>query len=361
MNVYKRIKLFFLFHARNYREILALTSFNERDKKSLDPINVRYHGQCSFYTKNFHQAEICFELLKELNKLNKNDSNYMAYIYARHNEKDKAIASWCTALEKDRNNRIAKKALDYIRNKGRIINLIDDEYFDELVKKEPFIFPVKFLIISFIMLLVSIIIGFGVFISVIKIKEYYRIHSSTNEIDKIFIPYFNTGIIEKPKDPKKKYSYNEKEIIAKFDKIKKDIINNKVVEAQIDINRIKISNASLDVKYKVEILESFIVQPDYGFFKNEISFIDFLKEKELYNNIFIIWEGRVVNLKITKTRISFNLIIGDEKNGIIDGIIPVIFEKDVLVNNNDRIKVFGKIFIDESNIYIKGLYRIKNE
>lgn len=360
MNVFKRIRLFFLFHNRNYRKILILTSFDVKKVEDISSIYLKYQAYSSFYSKNYHHAQMCLEILNEKNKLSSKDCNLLAYIYARRNEKDKAISTWCKALEKQKWNRLANKALEYIRSKGRDINLIEDEFFDSLIPKEPFLFPIKFLIKTFILLLIigglSILSYFGI----IEILKYQKINKKT-DINKVLLPDFNTNLLEKPKDNESKYSYDEKEIKRVFEKIKSDIISNKVVSAQIGINKIKMSNASLKVKYKVDILESMIDEPDYALFKNEITYNEYLKEKSLYQNIYILWEGRVVNLNITKNNIIFDLVLGDEKNGIVEGIIPVIFEKAVILKNNDRIKLFGKIKLnDNKKEFIFGRNIIKN-
>lgn len=79
--------------------------------------------------------------IKREKKLNSKDTNFLAFIYARHNEKEKAITTWCRTLEKKKNDRIAKNALDYLRQKGRDINLMDDEHFDSIHPKIPFLIP----------------------------------------------------------------------------------------------------------------------------------------------------------------------------------------------------------------------------
>ena len=96
-------------------------------------------------------------------------------------------------------------------------------------------------------------------------------------------------------------------------------------------------------------------------------FSDLLSEKEsngnfslLYQNVYITWNGRVVNLLNTKDKITFDFIIGDEDKGIVEAVIPVIFKKAVIVNNNDKVKVFGKIKITKQYIHIDGRYIIKN-
>ena len=359
MNIIKRIYLFFLFHQRNYRLLLKLTNFPESQKiENINPINLHYQGYASFFTKNYHHSQMCFELLMDKGKLTSKECNLLAYMYSRHNEKENAISTWCLALEKNKNNKIAKKSLDYVRAQGREVNLIEDEFFDSNIPKQPFLIPLTLigkLILIFILL---IFLSVGIYFGILKIREEIAKNRfrDRDEINKIHLPDYNPNLLEKAKDNELKYSYSEKEIKNKFQMIKRNILDDKVVAAQIEINQIRMSNASLAVKYKMDILETFIKEPDYAVFKNKISFKNFLSEQILYQNVYILWKGRVVNLSKNNYRIIFDFIIGDEEKGIIEGIIPVVFKKAVIVKNNQKIGIFGKIKIDQDDIYIDGKF-----
>lgn len=370
MNIIKKIKLFFLYHQRNYKKVLEETVFDEKQK--VEEINItclKYQSYSSFFTKNYHHSQMCFELLKEKNKLKSYDNNLLAYIYARHNKIENAITEWCSAQEKNKNDKISKKALEYLRKKDESIDLREDEFFDTVIPKEPFLIPTDRIIkiIIFIILLIGLAVGFYSLFLNFKDKLFFKKLKTRNEINNIYLPDFNPNLLEKPKTENIRYSYNENEIKNKFERTKKYILKNQSVEAQLEINQIKMSNASSAVKFKVEMLEDYIEEPDYALFKNIINFQDILSERDavkgpplLYQNIYILWEGRIVNLLVTKEKISFDLILGDEEKGIVEAVIPVIFEKAVIVKNNDKIKVFGRVKIIEQKIYIYGRFIIKN-
>jgi len=361
LNVFKKIYLFLLFHQRKYDEVLKLTIFPlNRNIDKIDDEKIRYQGLCSIFKKNFYHAKLCYEILDEKKSANYKDYNTLAFLYSRHNDKEKVLLSLCKAIEKNKNNKLAKKALDYIREKGRELNIGEDTFFDKLLPKEPFLIPFGLILKIFI---ITAITGLIFYFSYNGIKYLYNRYAKLKhreDINKVYLPDYNPNLLEKPKDITEKYSYNEKEIKEKFEKIKSLIISENVVDAQININEIKLSNASLSVKSRVEILESFISEPDYATFKNKIDFQTFIKNREIYNNIYIKWYGRVINKSLYKDKIAFDLVIGDEEKGVIDTIVPVIFNKAVLIENNDKVFVFGKIKIEENKTYINGLYLIKD-
>lgn len=361
MNVFKKIYLKLLFHQRKYDSILKFTVFNlNRNIDKIDPDKIRYQGICSIFKKNFYHAKMCYELLDEKGSANYKDYNILAFLYSRHNDKEKVLLNLCKAIEKNKNNKLAKKTLDYIREKGREINIGEDPFFDRLLPKEPFLIPFGSIFRIFIIILIIISLLYLSYKGVTYLISKYSQIKHREDINKVYLPDYNPNLLEKPKEISQKYSYNEKEIKDKFEKIKSLILSNNVVDAQIHINEIKLSNASLSVKSKVEILEGFIIEPDYATFKNKIDFENFIKNKEIYNNIYLKWYGRIINKSIYKDKIAFDLVIGDEDKGIIEGIIPVIFNKAIIIENNDKGFVFGKIKIEDNKIYINGLYFIKD-
>ncbi|MBP7553804.1 MAG: hypothetical protein KA885_10295 [Spirochaetes bacterium] len=363
MNFLKRIYLSYLLHQRNYDKILSKTAFKiggNIDK--IDPEILRFQGISSFYKTNYYHSKMCYEILQEKSCANDTDLNYLAYMYARHNEKEKALLAWCKVLEIDRNNKIAKKSLDYLKEKGREINLSEDEYFEKILPGQPFYIPVKKII--FVIILISVLALAG-YLSVIASKYLYKIYKSRNidkrtELEKIFLHDFNPQILESPKNELNKYSYTEKEIKDKFEKIKTKILENDAVSAQLNINQIKLSNASPSVKMKMDILQDFINEPDYALFKNVVAYKDFVKEPKLYENVYIVWAGRIINKSIYKNKITFDIVIGDETSGTIDAIIPAVFDKALIIENNENIQLFGKIKFEDKKTYIEGKYVIRN-
>ncbi|HOV13668.1 MAG TPA: hypothetical protein PK771_05240 [Spirochaetota bacterium] len=360
--LFKNIYLFLLYHQRKYDTILKLTAF--KISKNIDKINtldLRYQGLSSFYKDNFYHSKMCFEILIEKKTATSLDCDYLAYIYSRQNDREKAIATWCKALEVNKNDTIAKKALEYIRINAKEINFSEDDFFEKLLPKEPFLIPFNFITKLLIVSVVVLTLGFSAFFAY---KNYfYRFFKndlkSITELNNIYLPDYNPNLLEKPKEDGLKYSYSEKEIKEKFEYIKKLILDQKAVQAQININQMRLSNASSPVKGKVTILESFIDEPDYGSFKNEVIFKDFIKEKEIYDNIYIFWNGRVTNKALYKEKITFDFIIGDETTGTIDAIIPVIFNKAIIIENKDKIKLFGKIKLEDKKVIIDGKYLVK--
>ncbi len=113
MNIIKKIKLFFLYHQRNYKKVLENTVFDETKKvEEIVTTCLKYQSYASFFTKNYHHSQMCLELLKEKSNLTYIENNLLAYIYARHNKIDKAITEWCSAQEKNKNDKMSLEGFE---------------------------------------------------------------------------------------------------------------------------------------------------------------------------------------------------------------------------------------------------------
>lgn len=360
----KNIYLFLLYHQRKYDTILKLTAFKiTKNIDKISALDLRYQGLSSFYKDNYYHSKMCFEILLEKKSATSMDCNYLAYIYSRQNDRERAITTWCKALDINKKDKRAKKSLEYIRLNAKEINFSEDEYFEKVLPKAPFLIPFNLIFKSFIVILISLLLGLGGFFSY---KYYFsrffkKNLKSVTELNNIYLPDYNPILLEKPKEDGTKYSFTENEIKDKFEYIKKMILEGKAVAAQININQMKLSNASASVKGKVNILETFIDEPDYGSFKNEITFDNFIKEKELYDNAYVFWDGRITNKALYKEKITFDFIIGNESTGTIDAIIPVVFDKAVVVENKDRVKVFGRIKLEDNKIVLYGKFLVKDK
>ena len=144
-------------HQHKYDKVLASTAFTvTKNAKNVDPDILRYQGISSFYKNNLYHSKMCFELLSESSGVKSNDFVYLAFMHARQNEKEKAISAWCKSLENNKNNKYASKALNYIRNKGKEINLMEDSAIEDFIPKEPALIPYKKILLSCTIILICI-------------------------------------------------------------------------------------------------------------------------------------------------------------------------------------------------------------
>ena len=352
--MYKSLRFWYYFHSHQFEKASKLSNCNIYEVKKNQTL-IRVQALSAFYMKNYYHARKCYELLLEHKVANADDQNKLAYIYSRHNEKENAIIAWCRANELHKNNPIATKALDYIKQKGREVNLIEDQFFEKLSCTPPLFIPFKKIFtISFIMFVI-VSIGLAGFFLTPSIIAHIKKTNQTIEI--VVIDDFNPNIISEPKEEKKEYSFTENEVRKNFDYIKDKIKKEDVNAAQIMLNTLRQSNISQAIRFKLDILEEFIEQPDYYHFKNTIHYQEIKQNPLIYQNIYVKWHGRIVNSVYDKKEklIGFNLIIGNEEEGIVDAVIPVVFNKAVIAENNAFATVFGQLHMMKINSPLQAI------
>jgi hypothetical protein len=364
VNPFRKLSLSLQFHQHRFQHVLRATSdFTFEVESRADAVTLRYQGIASFFTRNYFHAQKCFESLAKSRHAIGKDTNYLAWIYARHNKKEDAITTWCKTLEIEKGNKLAAKALDYIRNKGRDLNLQEDEYFDTLIPARPAYIPVKKLLL--LILLITVVALFGT-IGLFGAHTFSKwLENRTQyvapDLEAIIIPDYNPNILDKPAVEGERFSYSEEEVLRKFEDAKNMIMENRAVDAQIELNKLKLSNASAVVKARCDLLQDFILEPDYAIFTNKISFDTFNSDPELYRHVYILWDGRVVNHALGEDFVSFSLVMGNDVDGVINGIMPVKFNKAVIASNNSSVGVFGRLENDGTGWLIEGLYLIKRQ
>lgn len=360
MGPISKLKIFYWFHTHEYDKVLKFTGCDLLDPKEKTD-KVKYQALSSFYLKNYYHSRKCYELLVKNQKANADDYTKIAYIYARHNEKENAIISWCKALELNKGQKVAKMALDHIKKKGREVSLIEDKYFEDISIKEPLLIPFKLIFRCFLILVFLIFFSFFFVSKGPELYRKFKTRQYRSDISKVLIDDYNPNVLNEYPEEGKEYSYTENEVRKNFELVKGKILAGDVNAAIVLINKLRLSNASLNVKAKLEILEGFMEEPDYYSFENTFSYLDIKEEPKIYDNVYVKWHGKIVNRVINKNKIAFNLLLGNEKEGYIEGVVPVVFQKAVIAENGTFALVFGRIRIKEENkLELEGLYLIRD-
>ena len=129
--------------------------------------------------------------------------------------------------------------------------------------------------------------------------------------------------------------------------------------AKININRILESNASESLKNKARLLLTYMEVPGFDNFKqaDNPSFADVKNEPVVYRNVHVIWRGMATNVNITDENMTFDFLVGYDTRRTLEGIVPVVFDKPVVINTERPLEVLGKIVLTSSytDIILEGV------
>ncbi|MBT3275128.1 MAG: hypothetical protein HN368_18380, partial [Spirochaetales bacterium] len=141
----------------------------------------------------------------------------------------------------------------------------------------------------------------------------------------------------------------EKEIDTAFTDAKKHFSQFEDNLAQIEINRLLGSNASVEVKEQTRVIESYITEPNFTTLKDSFGFAIVEADPFLYANTYINWKGKLSNLAISSDLITFDLLVGYETNEVLLGIVPVVLDFAALLNQGEAVEILGKVSLNDSN------------
>lgn len=113
--------------------------------------------------------------------------------------------------------------------------------------------------------------------------------------------------------------------------------------AQREVNRLLHSNASAEIKSKVELLQGYFKKPDYLDFYTDFTYTQAAEDPKLYQNCYVLWSGRVSNLKVLDDRIEFLFLVGFEKETSLEGIIPAHVDYAVDVDPEMAVEILGRL------------------
>ena len=153
-----------------------------------------------------------------------------------------------------------------------------------------------------------------------------------------------------------KYVLTEKEIEHTFTTLKDYFSRFKDNLTQREINRLLGSNASVSVKEQARTISSYIPIPDFTTITDPFDYKSVSADPFLHSDTYVTWAGKLSNLSISEKIITFDLLVGYEKNQILLGIVPVKLDFAVSLEDGDAIEVLGRVKItDAEEFYLEAI------
>lgn len=154
-------------------------------------------------------------------------------------------------------------------------------------------------------------------------------------------------------------SYNfiltNKEITKKYNNALQYFQAHRDNAAQIEINTILNSNASLAIKKKANVLMGYLEIPDFDSITDVPSYSDVAGNIALYLDCWVNWGGKISNAVTNEDgSYSCDLLVGDDSLSHYEGTITVHFTTTPVINVTHPVKILGKITLNGKDVLLQG-------
>ncbi len=289
-----------------------------------------------------------YSYLQRAIDLKPNDVNTLAglaVVHLKRQESSESLSRWFEILDMEPNNKIAKRGLEALKKNSKPEDLM------EYIESEKFLslLPDKSLNLRIYrnILIITLIAAFSIISSYYLYVKFFTNNITRPKIAAVSLNRFGSVSEDKTNAI---YEFSDKEIRKIFETIQKNFESYNDNLAMRDINKLLLSNADNNTKEKVKLLSSYIRVPDFSSLKTNFTYREFIKNPKLYNNCYVHWKGRLSNLVVTESLISFDFLVGYDDKKVLEGIIPVTLNFGARINSDFPIEVLGKI-VQNNNIY----------
>ena len=125
--------------------------------------------------------------------------------------------------------------------------------------------------------------------------------------------------------------------------------------AQIEVNKILNSDASVAVKKKARLLMGYFEIPDFDSISDVPSLTDVASNPAVYLDCWVNWGGKISNaVTYEEGAYACDLLVGDDSLSRYEGTVRVKFDAAPLVDASRPVKILGKLVLEDGSICLRG-------
>ena len=148
---------------------------------------------------------------------------------------------------------------------------------------------------------------------------------------------------------------SNKEINKKYNDALKYFQSHRDNAAQIEVNMILNSDASVAVKKKARLLMGYFEIPDFDTISDVPSLTDVAGNPALYLDCWVNWGGKISNaVTYEDGSYSCDFLVGDETLSKYEGSVRVHFDSAPSVDVSKAVKLLGKIGMEDGAVSLSG-------
>lgn len=338
------------FRKKKYHEVITL----------LEPNIIQYKDSFSFYmclalaclySGDIGGASTYFQRARLIKMRDPDLLVAQAALYLRRGDTHQAVEYYLEALEYAPEHKLAKKSLEFIRKCGDSETIAALVETGRIIKFYPRLSNKNNYSTFFVVILIASVLSVTGILApkIIKADHAGRradlAHLALSEQDRS-ISLETTGAY--------RYILTEKEVIASYSRAQSFFHSWRDNAAQVEINRILLSNASASVKQKSRLLMSYLVEPGFNTIKDRFEYSEVQKDPPLYQDCWIVWKGMATNIRQTDEVMEFDFLVGYDMRNNLEGILPVKLSSILNFDSGKSFELLGKLSFDNGKLVILG-------
>ena len=80
-----------------------------------------------------------------------------------------------------------------------------------------------------------------------------------------------------------------------------------------------------------------------------------MKQPALFQECSVVWRGKATNINRSPETIRFDFLVGYEDEKQLLGVVPVIFEFAINIEEGMAVEILGKIEMTDDHFFLKGI------
>jgi hypothetical protein len=338
-----------LFRARRFTDVIRV----------LEPEVFRYREEFEYFQllgfSCLHSGDLggAFSYLSRAHQLTDDDVSVklgLAAIHLRRSENERAIKQWLSVLETQPSNPVARRGLDLLRRglgPDDLQDLLDSGRIRQVYPPLPRRgFPLR---VAAIVLGVLVVGGLG-YLVYRTVQPHVTLRPGVSVID---IPVDLPRLIDTGTDFA--FVLSERQVKDEFQKAKNDLLGWRDNQAAVAINRILLSNAASAVKERARMLKGFVTPASFDTLRDAFTYKAVSAQPGLYDACTVRWSGKIANLKVGKTSIGFDLLVGYDQEKELQGIVPVTLAFATDLDNGAALEVLGQVVAAGTTLSLNGI------
>ena len=327
-------------------------------KKEIYEENFEYYltlGIARLYVGDIGASSSYFQLARRIKLTDARLLLGQAAIFLRRGDTARALQYYLEICEIDPQNKIAADAMEFIRVHGNydtICRWVDTGKIEQFYPPLG-INPDKIATLS----IVGVAFLLGVFFTVIFFPRGQQYAGPRADLSKLELSSDEKSEAKEKDLSTQSYAFvlTNKEINRRYNDALKYFQAHCDNAAQIEVNMILNSDASLAIKKKARLLMGYFEIPDFDTITDVPSITDVTANPAVYLDCWVNWGGKISNvMTYDDGSYSCDLLVGDESLARYEGTVRVKFDASPAVEPSRPVKILGKIVLEDGAIGLRG-------